>query len=118
MANAFDKFKGSETKHVIKAMDGFEVTLRQLSLKEASKIANSMIKSVSKDGIPEMDIEKAGQVKLMKISAALVDPKMTVAQLEALSTDAREALDEIYAIVDPAAAEAVKNAEGKSDSEK
>ena len=113
--NVFDKYIPTETKHAIKALDGAEVTLRKLTLKESTDLTNKLVKSVDKHGVPEMDMEAAGRSKLEKLSLAMVDPKMTVDELLALGTDASTAIDEIYAIVDPKTAEAIKKAEGKQN---
>ncbi len=113
MANVFSKFKGVTTTHKIKALDGEEVVLRKLTLKEDKTIANSIIKGMDKDGNPEIDYEKANESKLKKISLALVEPKMTVAALEELGTNAMDALDEIFALVDPKTAAATEAARKK-----
>ena len=118
MANVFDIYAPSESKHKIKALDGAEVTLRELTLKEVKEIANGMIKGTDADGNPDIDYEKANQSQMKKVSMALVDPKMTIADLEKLGRGAKAALDEIFAIVDPDTAAAIKEAAGKRSSKK
>ncbi len=109
------KYGGANvTTHKISALDGAEVQLKSLTIKEIKTIAKDMIKGSDKNGEPIIDYEKAGDSQLKKISLALVEPKMTMAELEALSNSAKDALDEILAIVDPKTAEAMKNAKEKA----
>ena len=118
MTNAFSKFAPGETKHKIKALDGAEVTLRELTLKEVKELANEMIKGMDADGNPEIDYEKANSSQMTKVSMALVDPKMSVEDLEALGRGAKAAIDEIFAIVDPETSASIKAAMGKRSSKK
>ncbi len=113
MANVFDKFNGVTTVHKIKALDGAEVTLRELTHKESKELLQEMVKGVDSDGNPDVDFAGALDVKLKKISLALVDPKMSFTDLEALGNSSQAALDEIYTIVDPETA-AIISGKGKS----
>ena len=118
MPNAFDKYSATETKHKIEALDGAEVTLKELTLKEVKEIANEMIKGMDADGNPIIDFEKANSSQMKKVSMALIEPKMSVADLEGLGRGAKAAIDEIFAIVDPDTAKAIKDAAGKRSSKK
>lgn len=118
MANAFDKYTVSESKHKIKALDGAEVTLRELTLKETKELANDMIKGVDGEGNPIIDYEKANISQITKVSMALIDPVMSVDDFEKLGRGAKDAIDEIFAIVDPDTAAAIKEAAGKKSSKK
>ena len=100
MGNPFDKFKPVETVHHIESL-GAEVTLRQLTVKEVADATAAVIKEVDKDGNPIMDFKALSKIKLLKVSQALVKPKMTVSHLETLSKSASEVIDEIINIVDP-----------------
>ena len=90
----FDKFKIETKKVFIDALDA-EVELRQLTLGEVSAINATAIKSVNEAGKPEMDPAKILDAKFMKVSAMLINPKMTVQQLKGLSAAAQPAIDEI-----------------------
>jgi len=117
MENVFSKYLDNTKVHKIKAL-GAEVTLRDLTLKEIKDVANSMIKGTDSKGNPEIDYEKANESKLLKISMALVEPKMTVPELEALGRGASDAIDEIFAIVDPATHEATERARKNAEAGK
>ncbi len=116
--NIFDRFTPQEQEYEIKALDGAKVVLRQLSLEESTAIGNKAVKSIDSKGKPIPDLEQAGKLKYYKISAALIRPKMTPKQLWELSQDATEAIDEIFAIVDPATSAAIEKARGNALSEK
>ena len=121
MPNVFDRFVDQTTKHKIKELGGAEITLRQITLKESQDLANELIKGVDKDGNPVINYEAANLTQIKKISLALVDPKMSLVDLENLSIEARAALDEIFALVDPHTAKAIdeaKKAKGKPNSKK
>ncbi len=115
--NAFAKYQSATTVHKIKALDDAEVTLRDLTLKEAKDIAAEIITGFDSDGNPEIDYEKANDSKMKKISLALVEPKMTITELEDLGVSAMDALDEIFAIVDPKTVAALKKALENKDKE-
>ena len=117
MENVFSKYLDNTSTHVIAALDA-EVTLRELTLKEIKDISNSMIKGTDNKGNPEIDYEKANESKLLKISMALVEPKMSVKALESLGSGASEAIDEIFALVDPATHAATERARKNAEAGK
>ncbi len=100
MGNPFDKFKPEEEVHHIKSL-GADVTLRNLTVKEVAEASTRVVKDVDSEGNPIMDFRAIAQVKLTKVSQALVKPKMTVKDLEGLGSEANEVIDEILNIVDP-----------------
>ena len=112
MSNIFDQFKPTETKHYIESLNG-EVTLRSLTLKQIADISNDIMDGLDDEGNPKMDMQKALRVNYLKVSAALVEPKMSPEQLESLSGGAKEAIKEIMYLVDPVAAEAADRAEAE-----
>lgn len=109
MANPFDKFKEVPQKYFIEALET-EVTLRHLTVDEIAELTQRLMKGVDSKGNPIINYERMGEVKLSKVSMALVDPKMTAAELGQLSSEASKAIDEILEIIDP---EPVETAEGK-----
>ena len=107
--NFFDNYlPKTEEFHLESA--GVTVKLRKLSYAESQKIGNESISGIDKDGEPIINFEEANLAKLKKISAALVEPKMTVKQLSALSDEADDVIDELYKLVDPKTYEAVEKA--------
>ncbi len=108
--NVFDVYKPKEKKFKIKALGDQEITLVDLSLEESTEISQQVVKGVKDDGQPDIDLKEANLTKYRKISKALIDPKMTTKQLRGLAEAASEALDEIYALVDPIAAKAIEEA--------
>ncbi len=115
MSNIFDQFLPKEQTYKLESLAGAEVILRKLSYGEAQKIGNESIKGIDKNGDPIIDFEEAQRAKFKKISAALVDPKMTIKQLEALSDEAEGVIDELFKIVDPKTAEAIEAAKEKGE---
>jgi len=109
MSNVFDVFKPKEKEHFIKALNS-KVVIRELTLGEQSEFTRSMIRGVDDKGQPDIDYDKALDVRFEKISKALVKPKMTTEELKGLNENAKAALDEIYAIIDPKGAEALEKA--------
>jgi len=106
MANPFNIFAGQETKHKIAALQGAEVTLKTLSIAESAEVeALVYSKGFGEDGKPIIDIPSINQAKLMRVSKALVNPKMSVKELEALGVGSMEAIDELIEIMSPKVAE-------------
>ncbi len=99
MSNPFNKYKSNPTVHFIESL-GAEVTLRELTYGEAEKFLKEAVKGEEKDGTPILDMEAIAGALLAKVSLALVEPKMSVEDLEALSVSSREALMEIAKIVE------------------
>ncbi len=101
--NPFDMFGGNEVKRaVIEALGGAEISYRELSMLESDGFSKRLVKSYGEDGrTPELDFDAATEIKYEKASLVLVDPKMTVEQLKALSAHAVGAINEINALVDP-----------------
>ncbi len=92
--------------------DGNVVKLKKLSYGQSQAISNESIDGIDHDGNPEINFKEAQRSKLKKISQALVEPKMTVKQLESLTDNADDIIQELFEIVDPKTAELMaKNAE-------
>lgn len=103
--NPFEQFNPATSKVYIKALKA-EVTLRDLTLKDLQQISASLVDGTDAKGNPKVNLKAALRTKYVKISAALVEPKMTAEQLEGLSTSASEAIKELLYLVDPEAAQA------------
>jgi len=85
MANVFDQFKLNNKEVEIKGLG--TVTVKPMNLSEFMKLA------------PKMDTKDQGEMMKMQfeiVSNGLVEPKMTVKQLEALGSGALESITEIF----------------------
>ena len=94
MANPFDTYTPTETKHHIKAFNS-EVTLKTLSLNDSMRVDSILYKEGFDDGKPNITIDAIAESKLLRVSLALVTPKMSVKELKALPKEAMAAIDEI-----------------------
>ncbi len=111
--NFFDEFLPKPVEYTL--VGGQAVTLKKLSYGENQKISNASIDGVDSNGNPQINFEEANRAKFKKISKALVDPVMTVKQLEALDSDADDLIDELFKLVDPKTWQSIedaKNADG------
>jgi len=101
MKNVFAKFAGvKEKKAKIKALDGAEVTYRELTMVESDGFNRRMVKEYDSDGKPVFDFNAATEIKYEKVALALIDPKVTVDELKAMSSDAATAIVEIMNLID------------------
>lgn len=97
--DAFAMYAKKETyTAAIKALGGAEIEYRKPTMSENDKFRKMMVSGVDDHGRPIMDADKFYDVKYAKVSAMLVNPKKTVAELQALSGDASEAINEIIAL--------------------
>ncbi len=113
--NFFAEFLPKEETYKLESMKGQEVILKKLSYGENQAIGNESIDGISADGNPQINFKEANRAKLKKISKALVEPKMTVKQLEALSEQAEDVIDELFSIVDPKTYEAILKAKEEDE---
>ena len=101
-ANPFSMFTPSETVHKVKALNNASITVRDLTQAEKAAIDGIMYsEGFGTDGKPQLSIEAIGKANLMKISKVLVEPKMSVKELEALSVEASSAFTEILELISP-----------------
>ena len=99
MSNPFEMYKPTETKHHIKTLKA-EVTLKTLSLADSARVDAVLYKDgFNDDGAPQVTIEAITEAKLLRVSLALVEPKMSVTDLKALPKEAIEAVNEISEIL-------------------
>ena len=110
-SNPFFAFKLDEKKAKIKALGGAEITYRELSVKESDAFNLRMISKdykPSDDGsVPSVNIEEAMAIKYEKVSAMLIDPKMSPEDWNNVDGGARDAIDEILDLVNDAEDEAL-----------
>ncbi|MCI4437206.1 MAG: hypothetical protein JHC33_10415 [Ignisphaera sp.] len=99
MSNPFLKYAPTDTEYDIKSL-GAKVILRKLTIKQSQDFQDGVITGLDANNEPIIDFKAALNVKYLKVSAALIEPKMTVDDLKNLGADAEEAIKEILAIVD------------------
>lgn len=92
--SVFDKFK-PKTKKVMIASLGQEVEIRELTVDEANGFYLSIL-----DDNKNFDSTKVFNANLKKISDSLVEPKVTVEELKALSGDADKLFAELLEAID------------------
>lgn len=96
----FNKFQTEVKKVKIKALDNAEISIREQSVSEVNDFYKKVVKNVDKSGKPEVDINAMMDVRLEKVAACMVEPKMTVDELKALSSKANDAINEIAEEID------------------
>ena len=101
MANPFDMFTPKESKHKIKALNGAEVTLRDLTAEESSVITAKMFDGYDEVGRAKLRVGGFAASNIERVATALVEPKMTVRQLNKLSASSSDAINELVAIISP-----------------
>ena len=97
--NVFAQFAGHETKTATVEALGAEIKYRTLTMKESDDFQKKTVKGFDKDGKPDFNFNAISQLRNEKISLCMIEPKMTVKELEALSAEASKALIEIEALV-------------------
>ncbi len=114
-ASFFDEFLPKAETYTLEG--GQEVTMKKLSYGEGQRISNASIDGIDQDGNPQINFSEANRAKFKKIAASLVEPKMTEKQLEALSTDADDIIDQLYKICDPKTWQSIQDAKDKAEKE-
>ena len=93
--NPFDQFKVEVKTAVIESMGGATIKYRELTIKESDDIRSSMITGYDvKTGNPNVDVTKALDSQYEKASLMLVEPKMSVEDLQGLGAGALDAIND------------------------
>jgi hypothetical protein len=100
MANIFDKFKVNTKKVKIDALDGAEITIQELTVAQSTEFQKRVISGIDGDGKAELNYDELADIKLEKVALAMVEPKLTLEELKALSSTANKAIDEISDAID------------------
>lgn len=104
----FDKFSLKTKKVKIKALDNAEVTIQELTIAQSNEFYKRVVKGFGEDGKAEINYNELGDIKLEKVVAGLVEPKMSFNELKSLSNKAMPAIDEIVEAIDGFEAELKK----------
>lgn len=100
MSNPFAKFQAETKKVKVKSLDNQEVTIRTLSIEEADRFAKMMIKDTSDDGKVSFDYTALADIRKEKVSVAMTEPKLSLKEINELSAQAAEAINEIADAID------------------
>ena len=80
--NPFLSFVVEEKKAVLESLDEYEITYRDLTKAEADGFTKRLIKGYGKDGkSPEIDYDASFLIAVEKIALTMIDPKVTVDEL-------------------------------------
>jgi len=93
------KFGTTETKEIeVKAWGG-TVVIRKLTIAETNKINDLILSDATpeelENGKMKVKVSKANEANILKVSFALVQPKMKPKELESLSPEAMDGINEI-----------------------
>ena len=101
--NIFDVFAVANQTVFIEAL-GSEVTFRPITKKESDAYTKRLLGDYDGKGDPIIDIGEANKINSEKVAKCLIDPKITVDELNAYGTG-----------IDKAIAEIVKHIDGRAD---
>jgi len=99
MSNVFEKFGQHESTHFIKSL-GAEVTIRKLTLKESEEFMDRMYKGEDSAGEAIIDMTNMSAIILEKVCLALIEPKVTVEEFQAMDADVTAVVMEIHKLID------------------
>ena len=98
--NPFLQF-GLKTKKVkVKALNDAEVTIQELTVAQSNSFYKRVVSGYDADGMAEINYDEMVEIKIEKVSASMLEPKMSVDELKALSVEANKAIDEISLAID------------------
>ncbi len=101
LMNPFDAFKGLASHTAkIKSLDDFEITYRKLTRKEADDFNDKIVKEYDDNGKAKIDMKAISTVVYEKIALCLIDPVMTVKDLQGLEADSNEPMAEIAKLLE------------------
>lgn len=99
ITNPFEIYKISEKVVHIKELNA-DIKLRDLTMKEADEFSKRLLKNYTGKGEPTFDMNEATEINYEKVALAMIEPKMTVAELKALPSTAYKAINEIIKYID------------------
>ena len=100
MENPFNKFSIKTKQVTIKSLNNAKITLKQPTIADNDEFRKGVFNSTNSDGKPQLNYDNLHASNLRKISSCMVEPKMTIEELNALSVSADEALAEIISEID------------------
>lgn len=98
--NPFDQFAGETKEITVKALGGKKVTIREMNYEEAVSFSERLFSGVDTDGSAKIDTKEYIAMRVEKVALCMVEPKMTVDELNALPAKAGGAITEIADAID------------------
>lgn len=98
--NPFDMYLTEEKKAKIEALNGAEITYRELTMGESDAFNKRLLKDYDGKGDPTIDLAEATKINYEKIVKAVISPELTVEYLESLGNSASKATTEIIKLID------------------
>ena len=98
--NPFEKFSLKTKKVKVKALDNTEVTIQELTVAQSTDFYKRVVKGFDDEGKAQLNYDEIADIKLEKVSVAMLEPKMSIDELKALSNKANVAIDEIAEAID------------------
>lgn len=108
MSNIFAKYQTNTKVIKVKALDNAEVTIRELTLNESNEFYKRLVGETNADGSMNFNYKEMFAIKVDKVAAAMIEPKMTSKELYLLSESATEAINEISDAIDGFSSEGKK----------
>lgn len=93
--NPFLALKPSTRKIKVEALDGAEVEIRDLTVKESADLFKMLLNDKG-----EFTSKNSLDIRTLKVSMCMVQPKMSVDELSALGAKANKAIAEISDAID------------------
>ncbi len=116
--NPFDQYRaGVEKVAHIKAFDA-DITYRELTMKEADAFNKRLLKGYKGKGDPNIDMDEATKIAYEKLAMCLIEPKMTIEDLQNMGVSASPAINEIAKLLEGKQEEMIEeDGEGGNDSD-
>jgi len=100
MANPFLKYTLKTKEIKVKALNDAKVTIQELSVGKSNDYYGRLFSNLDAEGKPVLNTGEIVKVKLEKVAEAMIEPKMTVEELQGLSVKAGNAISEISDAID------------------
>jgi len=94
MDKLFLKYEAKPDTVHLKSL-GADVQMRNLTLKEQETFGDKAIKGFDVDGEPILDMKAIALSRLEKVCLHMVEPKITLKDLQGLSADVKEFITEV-----------------------
>jgi phage-related protein len=104
MGNVFDKFKLKEKEIKVEALGNTKVTIREMSVAQSGDFYHRMF-SADETGSLKVNTDAIVDIKLDKVASCMIEPKMTVKQLNELGASVNEILTFISGEIDKLSSE-------------
>ena len=97
--NPFDIFAINNRTEFIKALNT-EVTFRPLTKKESDEFNTKLLGDYSGEGEVNIDLKLANKINMQKVANCLIEPKITIEEMNAYGSGINDAINEIVGYID------------------